>query len=306
MFIKTMNRFSFMILLVSALFLVGYAEGASAYSVSGAVKDASGGQLIAGATVTVRPTDASPDIIATTAGTADASGNNFTANLGSAGEYVIFSVSKTGYEDAFPPLFPFTVSETSPNFVYDSSDNAIYLTYGQTSQVQLLAGWNLISLPMQPTNTALSNVISGMADKYDIIWGDYDDTTGSWKYMKPAGFIPAGSKLTAMQAARAYWFKATQAGSLIISGSTPSATITLTKGWNFVGFNKGSAMTVADAISTIADKYDIIWGDYDDATGSWKYVKPTGFIPAGSKLSNMSPGKGYWIKINSAYDNVNW
>jgi len=82
-------------------------------------------------------------------------------------------------------------------------------------------------------------------------------------------------------------------------GVTPVTTISLVTGWNLISLplyiplaNRGPATLLA----AVTDNVDIVWGDYDPATGSWHTYVPG----ATNDLTAMRDGKGYWVNMTAA------
>jgi hypothetical protein len=77
-------------------------------------------------------------------------------------------------------------------------------------------------------------------------------------------------------------------------GTGPSATISLATGWNLISLPYTPASTaIATVLSGISGYYTIVWGYPNQG---WKFYNPN----AGSTLTTMESGKGYWIKMTSA------
>ena len=73
---------------------------------------------------------------------------------------------------------------------------------------------------------------------------------------------------------------------LVVAGRVPSNTqIPLKTGWNLVGYPCPENKTVADALSSISGKYNIV-DTYDPVTDKVVRLDPTDY---------MEPGLGYWI-----------
>jgi len=135
-------------------------------------------------------------------------------------------------------------------------------TIGQTS-IQLHTGWNLVSLPLMLVNTSVVSALSPISGNYSIIW-EYNasDTTDNWKKYDPSA--PFGNDLTEMEPGKGYWILMTSDDTLHITGNVPESTdINLKTGW----------------------------------TDHWKKYDPN--APFGNDLTDMEPGKGYWILVNS-------
>ncbi len=162
---------------------------------------------------------------------------------------------------------------------------------GETSSnLSLNVGWNLISLPKQPTNTDIDSVLSSIVDKYKSVWAYIN---GLWKSFDPEQ--PYFSDLTDMQAGIGYWIKMKEARELTVSGTDPSANINLSDGWNLVGFNGSEVAEVETVLASIAGKYISVWAYIN---GQWKSYDPN--QPFFSDLNNVTPGVGYWIKTSEA------
>ena len=172
------------------------------------------------------------------------------------------------------------------------------------------AGWNLISLPNNPTSTAIDTVIgtdNGVSTVYAYQDGAWkvavrEKTDGAWGAF-------AGS-LTTMEGHKAYWVKTSDFQKLQIdipalvggaSGSdTPPTppTIGINVGWNMVAAvdTSGSLADDADVSSvkayltglTVTKMYE-----YTTSTGAW-----TGY--ASDSSSNVKVGRGYWVYATKA------
>ena len=149
-------------------------------------------------------------------------------------------------------------------------------------------GWNLISLPLQPSNTAITNVLGSISGKYTSTWAYQND---SWKVFDSAN--PGLSDLSILETGWGYWLDMTEAATLSVTGTEPSKTINLITGWNLVGYNSSTSQNIADALASIAGKVVSVWAYKND---SWEFYDPAN--PGLSDLTTMSPGYGYWINTN--------
>jgi hypothetical protein len=159
--------------------------------------------------------------------------------------------------------------------------------YSETAPVlvSLSFGWNLISLPVQPSNTSIASVLSTIQGAYEVVWA-YPGQ--SWKVYDPKD--SGGSTLTTMRAGAGYWIKTTAKNTLYISGSTPSpSSIPLISGWNLVGYN-GACATPSAALSSVSSSLQVLWGYSSKGWHSY---------PANSGgLTQLCPGEGYWIDVS--------
>ena len=175
----------------------------------------------------------------------------------------------------------------------------------------LSAGWNLISLPNNPSSTAIDTVV-GTANGVSTVYA-YQD--GAWKVAvreKTAGVWGAfAGSLTTMEGHKAYWVKTSDFQKLKIdipalvggaSGSdTPPTppTIGINVGWNMVAAVDTSGAKADDATVSTVKAY--LTGltvtkmyEYTTATGTW-----TGY--ASDDASNkVKVGRGYWVYATKA------
>jgi len=156
-------------------------------------------------------------------------------------------------------------------------------------QINLNKQLNLISLPEQPANTAIDQVTSSIAGKFNSIWAYVG---GSWKLYNPGD--PNFSDLLTMEAGRGYWIDMEESGALLGTGTAAPSSIPLSAGWNLVGYNCGS-LEISNALASIAGKYESVWAFKD---GVWKFYDPAN--PNFSDLTTIEPGFGYWINAKQS------
>ena len=180
------------------------------------------------------------------------------------------------------------------NGVDDNCDGQIdegdVCTIQSSPPIMLNINWNLISLSKQPANTNIETVLSSIVDKYESVWAYVN---GQWKSYDPAQ--PNFSDLTVMETGIGYWIKMKEAGEIVVSGSNAPASISLSDGWNLVGFNGSEVKDMVTALASIAGKFISVWAYVN---GQWKSYDPD--QPNFSDLNNVTPGVGYWIKTNAA------
>jgi hypothetical protein len=175
----------------------------------------------------------------------------------------------------------------------------------------LSAGWNLISLPNNPSSTAIDTVV-GTANGVSTVYA-YQD--GAWKVAvreKTAGVWGAfAGSLTTMEGHKAYWVKTSDFQTLKIdipalvggaSGSdTPPTppTIGINVGWNMVAAVDTSGALADDADVSTVKAY--LTGltvtkmyEFTTATGTW-----TGYA-SDDAVNNVKVGRGYWVYATKA------
>lgn len=133
-------------------------------------------------------------------------------------------------------------------------------TVGMIQSIDLVAGWNLISLPLVPANALPNKVLAAQiaANDFSVVWA-YQG--GAWKFFKP----PSTGTLTSMPDGLGYWVYMTQRDTLYLTGSVIPPTSNppsypLVSGWNLVGFkpqpNATEPKTVGTYLMSIDSSYD--------------------------------------------------
>lgn len=81
--------------------------------------------------------------------------------------------------------------------------------------IDLVVGWNLISIPETPSPSAIEDVLSGIIANVQTVW-TYDAATGLWSYYTTIPGAPQGG-LTEMTEGKAYWIEMTATDTLTIN-----------------------------------------------------------------------------------------
>jgi formylglycine-generating enzyme required for sulfatase activity/subtilisin-like proprotein convertase family protein len=179
-----------------------------------------------------------------------------------------------------------------------------------TQTITLNAGWNLISiqigtspLPIASFHNAISAVsgTQGPFNPLKQVWGltpsGNPAVPGVWQSYQPQ--VPLfPSDLTAIQQGRGYWVNVSQTTTLTLSGIPWNGSVSLAKGWNFVGFpgvglGKDEVQELSAVFGSSFDRIQQVW-THDTSTGLFKGYDLTA-IPALNDLTSVSPGKGYWV-----------
>jgi hypothetical protein len=161
-----------------------------------------------------------------------------------------------------------------------------------TFDINLASGWNLISLPLIPTSTAIATVLAGVDENTNIVWA-YDAATATWTWWIPGD---GDSTLSTMTDGKGYWINMGAADLLTVTGvelkpapyTPPSYAVVA--GWNLVGFKSSVARTAGDYLDAIAGKW----------TRIYTYSADTDMYSAVASDAMMYPGKGYWIAVTTA------
>ena len=153
--------------------------------------------------------------------------------------------------------------------------------------LHLKPGWNLVSIPIQPTSTSLWHVLDPIQGKFDKVFA----YKGRWIYKALYDEVWYGD-LDKIESGTGYWIYANDEVNLTVYGYLPDKNISLGKGWSLIGWLSNETVPVVDALVSINDSYNKVF-TYAQGMG-WVYKALYDGIWYGD-LSDMEPGRGYWI-----------
>ena len=187
-------------------------------------------------------------------------------------------------------------------WVADMGNNRVLMFPGSSGLtgfvLQLQAGWNLMSLPVVPTQTAPAQLLKPLIqlNVLVMVWGYSPTPKPAWSFFAP----PNLGTLKNMVDGQGYWVDVRYAVNITIVGyifAPPPATppsYFLATGWNLVGFKPEPTITdetVADYLSSITGEYDQnnVWA-YNNTSTSW--------IRADSPYL-LQPGQAMWVLMTA-------
>jgi hypothetical protein len=157
--------------------------------------------------------------------------------------------------------------------------------------IALSPGWNFISLPKHPQDTAMAAVLAGVASKVAIVWG-YDNERKVWNQWKPQG---STNTLTTMEKGKGYWMYMNSPATIDMTGWTASETdLQLYVGWNLVGYAGPDETDVVSELSRTSLNWTIVW-NWDNASWKARHRFITN-LPVES-LPSFRRTKAYWIRV---------
>jgi len=161
-----------------------------------------------------------------------------------------------------------------------------------TTNISLPVNWNLISIPVTPTNASVTAVLDTINGSYEIIW-KYNNN-GTWEKWYAPG--QPGNTLDTLSEKDGYWAKMTANDTLYVNGTTPGITdIEMPTGWNLIGYPSATADKATEtALASINGSYEVIWKYYND--GTWQWYAPG---QPGNTLENLTSKYGYWVKMTA-------
>jgi hypothetical protein len=264
-------RFVLALFLSMPLILLFCASQVFAYSVSGAVLDASGSLPIQGASVTIRNISAGTDASGSTA-----ISGNYQVDVGQSGYYEIHSVSKFGYREAFPPTL-YQVSDACPNVTASN----VYLI--KLFQVNLQAGWNLVGWVTgsgyieagspQPAATEYASggaltIVPSLSDALVAIGLDSSTNVrvvgpAGKVFVRQSGVVSPYNTLKSLLPGRAYRIYLEGVKTIALPGLklgcvNGGAALVLPVGWVEVAYWGPDGLTLQNAYEGISGAYDAI------------------------------------------------
>jgi len=177
------------------------------------------------------------------------------------------------------------LGETTPNI------NAQLALAPDTVNIDLVSGWNLVSLPMLLDDNSTSSAFTSISGNHEDIFSYEANLLQPWKL-----YNPPIDEIISVDTARGYWIEMTSADTLSLTGGHPlETTIELFEGWNLIGYPSVTSKPVVTALDDISGKYSLVWQyKASDTSDPWKAFNPS--VPASlNDLKNMEPGYGYWI-----------
>jgi hypothetical protein len=160
-----------------------------------------------------------------------------------------------------------------------------------SATIRLEEGWNIISLPLQPVESAVDKLISSISGKVDAIYG-FNSATQSYQTYIPG---ESSNDLLSAEAGRGYWVYMNDAATITYTGTASPKSYKLSSGWNLAGFNSTTPLTTSEAVKSLGTSLQAVYG-FDASTQTYR-----AFIPSeSSDLNQLEPGRGYWVYVDQA------
>ena len=191
-----------------------------------------------------------------------------------------------------------TDSVGNTNSSADPPISTLY-TFSTKFNITLNQGWNMISVVMNQTVTAIDSVLSSIAGEYTAVqWWNPLDMNDHWKHWTEAK--PFGNDLSDITRIMGLWIYITTPGGTVLEadGEAPVGTyvnqIPLQQGWNFVGYPSVTQRTTANALTGLS-QWRVVC-HFDSNLDSW-----TGWgTGSQNDLTDMTSGEGYWVYMDGS------
>jgi hypothetical protein len=187
--------------------------------------------------------------------------------------------------------------DTSNNSgVSETRNVTINETTGASFDLELGAGWNLISIPLEIDNTSINAVFPDANDGDELY--AYDGS--GWQiatYNSEAGWY---GDFGTVEQDTGYWYSANTAGTVTIKGTEAGTrTVLIADGWNLIGYTRLTPANLNDLLVKNVTNDDELYAYGGD---DWQ-IATYNFEAQGwyGDMSTMEPGKGYWYNANAPF-----
>ncbi len=159
----------------------------------------------------------------------------------------------------------------------------------------LKQGWNLVALPLQPTNTAIMRVVAPITNVLEAVWA-YDN--GRWYGYNPS--VPGLNDLKTMEVGKAYWIKVRQDCVLPIVGTrienlpTTNIEFELKPGWNLVGYTASQPQDPSIVLAPIAH----VLSSAQTFVGT-NWIWYPNFTSLSTSNNLVNPYQGLWLFVTT-------
>lgn len=170
-----------------------------------------------------------------------------------------------------------------------------------SQQINLDAGWNLVSLQVLPTNTTPESVFAPLGEDFVAAW-TYDNTSRSWTLHERSATPSAIAPIRNIEVGQAYWVYLNAPRTWTLSGRAPERVpgVVLQQGWNLVGIPAGTGdlpepVSMLSVLAASGLDYDVIL--------RWEAGRYTRSTPADSDVDDFTafdPARGYWVRVNTS------
>jgi hypothetical protein len=188
------------------------------------------------------------------------------------GTYTL-TVSAAGFPDK-------VISNVVVNANTKTTLNVVMGEAPHSQSISLQPGWNLMSFNIDLGANTLNSV-------FDANLRQLKDNRYTYSPQMASHF----NTLTALNTAKGYWVKNNSSSTLSVTGQLLSCAAhpqSLNAGWNLVSYLPNSNMSISAALASIYSQLL----EVRDINSAW-------VAGSGGSLSQLSPGKAYWVKVSA-------
>ncbi|MFC2137079.1 T9SS type A sorting domain-containing protein, partial [Bacteroidota bacterium] len=173
----------------------------------------------------------------------------------------------------------------------DSIKVTVIETADNTQEIPLSAGWNIISLNIQPSSNDMLEIVQPLIDNNTLV-----------KVMNESGLSIVeisnvwNNFIDNFKASEGYLVKVNNIDTLVISGIAFNTDIKigLLRGWNIISYPKKTSKAGEDVLASLMNRETLV--KVQDESGlSIEKIMPLGWI---NNIGNFNPGEGYKVRVN--------
>jgi len=167
------------------------------------------------------------------------------------------------------------------------------LTNTRAYTLDLAAGWNLVALPGAPYSSRASDIFSAISSQIDRVYA-YDAAQQAWLTYDPN--VPYAQQLAEIQPGQGLWVSALVSATWR-TNCVPQTVINipLAAGWNLIGYPLDESLNIAAAVEPLGTRLVSIYSYEASASQPWLLYTPGS--PQANSLTQLTPGKGYWVQV---------
>ena len=165
--------------------------------------------------------------------------------------------------------------------------------------LDLQAGWNLISLPLDPLDSSTIAIFAPVMESFSKIYS-YEPVSKNWQvYTANRETFDQPNSLYTLAVGNGYWVEMNSPATLTIRGSPVyDFRLNLREQWNYIGYPSTEERNVTSALQSIDGLYYRMYS-YDAQLKRYDLHNPYASVPEPDVLGTMSPGKGYIIDMKA-------
>ena len=176
----------------------------------------------------------------------------------------------------------------------------------QTFTRVLNPGWNFISIPIQPTDSAVPAAFADILSDVQVVWS-YDNANNRWLKYRRDLLPQTANTLASIDTGKGYWVFMKQQGTLTITGAAISnQIIRLYEGWNLAGYSGVDGVLVENSLQGGGQiDWSAAW-NWDNQKWYYRTASPSDPIASVGQLEELRQGNAYWVKVKRGAGPFNW
>ncbi|MCP3682416.1 MAG: S8 family serine peptidase [bacterium] len=195
--------------------------------------------------------------------------------------------------------YNFRVKDLDDNIETGSAKQTevIHLSSDMVFNMNLMSGWNLVSLPLVPMDKNTESVLSSIGGSYSKVYY-YNSAANAWQVYNPYRTVfDQQNDLLEMDIGRGYWIQASSDTLLEIQGAqVPSYNLDLAENWNFIGYPYTTEKPVETALASLGNQFYKLYA-YNITADKWDVYRTVPSVYEPNTITTMRPGEGYMIDM---------